>query len=326
MFDEQLLNPLTRGLLSKYLKVDLLTAQSVILRGDKGLGKRTVGEEIAKFLLNYGGEYRIDKHPDFYRLEPKDGAITKAQTDAVREFVNIYASIAPRKVVLVDDADLIGNSAANSLLKVLEDDNKTCVFIFIAHSGLLPTIMSRCVEIDFSAVEIEALQVFLAAGVNDLALLSSGGKIGQYQKLSSNGLFLAEAGKIVETLNTMNNPRELLTTCHAVKEKDGSYLYDVLDVEERVGLFILLQGIFQHHLLKLYCCGEELSFINGNNLEQFYDIDCSMVILNELQRAIKLSGKKGKFSKNDFFELLTKFVYKKGECGYVISKNEATPI
>jgi replication-associated recombination protein RarA len=51
-----------------------------------------------------------------------------------------------RRVVIVDCADEMNPSAANALLKELEEPPKNTVMFLISHqpSGLLPTIRSRC--------------------------------------------------------------------------------------------------------------------------------------------------------------------------------------
>lgn len=305
MFDDLLLTPYTRNLLSSYIALDPFTAPSLVLSGEKGLGKRMTGEGVAKFLLNCTGELSIDRHPDFLRVEPKDGMISKNQADEVREFVNIRASMASRKVVLLDDADLLGNTAANSLLKVLEDEVKTCVFIFVVHERILPTILSRCMVIDFSAIESEIIKGFLMSDINEFALMASGGKIGLYYNFVLNKDFLGETKKIAEVVHSMENPREILSACHAIQEKDGQFLYDVFNLEERIGFFVFLQEIMRQHLLMLSGC--QVSFPNSN-LKQFYDFDTTIKIINGLGQAIKMSRKKGKFTKNDFFELLIKFM------------------
>lgn len=316
MFDSMILNPYTRTCLKNYMQTNSLAAQSVILCGEKGLGKRMVGETLAKFLLNYGGNYPLEKHPDFYLVEPKDGLISKGDADAIREFANIRVSVAPRKVVLVDDANLMGTAAANSLLKIIEDDNLTCVFIFVAHEALLPTITSRCNNIDFPIIPEEEIRVYLGTetDVSEVAIAASGGRIGLYHYYKENASFMEKMAAVIETLNGMDQVREILTVCNALKEKDRDYLYDNLKAEERMGFFSLIQCIFRMHIISLSGCGKELPFINGENLSRFYDLEISIEILKEVERAMLLCGKKGRYSKNDFFELLCAMVGERGVC------------
>lgn len=320
MLDDLILSPHTRELLSQYLQCSIAKAPSLILSGEKGLGKQTVGNEVARFLLNYGGN-QIEKHPDFLKIEPIEGRITKNQMDEARHFADIYTGIAPRRVIMIDDADCLHPSSENSLLKILEDEEQTCVFIFIAHKPMLQTISSRCFRIPFSTIGDSELRAFLSsAEIDDVILAASDGKIGKYYKLMGDELFQEQVKIIVHTLNTMNHPRELLSACHAIKEKDRDYLFDIFSIEQCMSLYSLLMAIFQNHLLYLCNIGVELSFIN-KNLCRFYDIGWTEAIINSIYNAALLSRKKGRFSKNDFFDFLVSFINREGDL-YVTSKNE----
>lgn len=317
MFESMLLSPYTRTCLKNYMQTNCKTSQSVILSGEKGLGKRKVGEILAKFLLNYGGEYPLEKHPDFHLIEPKDGLISKEMADEIREMANVRVSIAPRRVFLIDDANLMGTPAANSLLKTIEDDNRTCVFILVAHQRLLPTIVSRCIDIEFQVLSEEELVSFLSAkeSVDSVAIAASGGRVGLYHYYTENSSFMVKMMEILNTLNTMDHSREILNVCHAMKEKDEKYLFDDLEgLNERLGFFSLFQSIFRQHILFLSGCGKEMPFMNGENLRRFYSLESSLEILEALERAMCLSRRKGRYSKNDFFELLCILAKERGTC------------
>jgi replication-associated recombination protein RarA len=307
MFESMLLSPFTRTCLENYMQSSCETSQSVILSGEKGLGKRNVGEILAKFLLNYGGEYPLEKHPDFYLVEPKDGLISKEMADEIREMANVRVSIAPRRVFLIDDANLMGTAAANSLLKTIEDENKTSVFILVAHQRLLPTIVSRCIEVAFQVLPEEELVSFLSTeeAVDNVAIASSGGRIGLYYYYTENSSFMVKMLEILNTLNTMDHSREILNVCHAMKEKDGKYLFNYLEgPNERLGFLSLIQSVFRQHILFLSGCGNEMPFMDGVNMSRFYSLESSLEVLEALDRAMYLSRRKGRYSKNDFFELL----------------------
>lgn len=68
------------------------------------------------------------------------------------------------KVIILEDADLMNNNAANAFLKTLEEPPNSVVIILISSKpeSLLPTIHSRCQKIPFSKltkVEIENLLI-----------------------------------------------------------------------------------------------------------------------------------------------------------------------
>lgn len=94
-------------------------------------------------------------HPDLISLEPEEGKAILA-VDLVRAMVEEFAytpQIAGRKVVIVQPAESMNISAANSLLKTLEEPPGEAVMLLISHAPakLLPTIRSRCQQIAFPA-------------------------------------------------------------------------------------------------------------------------------------------------------------------------------
>ena len=86
-------------------------------------------------------------HPDYLHISSEQGkAIT---VDAARQlipFINATAAVASCKVVLIEQAHLMNQNAANAILKVLEEPSADS-FILLQTSyaqHLLPTIKSRC--------------------------------------------------------------------------------------------------------------------------------------------------------------------------------------
>jgi DNA polymerase-3 subunit delta' len=78
---------------------------------------------------------------------------TVIRVDDVRRTISFFGATAGEggwRVCIVDTADDLNNSAANALLKVLEEPPERTLFFVLAHSprGLLPTIRSRCQKMD----------------------------------------------------------------------------------------------------------------------------------------------------------------------------------
>lgn len=87
-------------------------------------------------------------HPDWYRLEADKGK-TSLGVDAVRsvtEKIYHHAQQGGAKVVWLPDAGQLTESAANALLKTLEEPPKNTWFLLNCHepSRLLATLRSRC--------------------------------------------------------------------------------------------------------------------------------------------------------------------------------------
>ena len=169
-----------------------------LLTGVKGVGKATFAWRAARFLLAtppdrgdslFGappppGSLDIAQdHPVAARLRalsepglclirrPWDEKAKKLKTqltvDEVRKlkaFFHLSASGGGRRVVIVDCADEMNASAANALLKELEEPPRDAVLFLISHrpSGLLPTIRSRCRTLRFQPLGAEDLQAALA--------------------------------------------------------------------------------------------------------------------------------------------------------------------
>lgn len=160
---------------------------ALILSGNKGIGKATLGYKIARFLLSQENKNALippdslntdilnpisqqiiaGSHPDFLGIERQYDAVKKKYrseivVDDIRkmnEFVHLTSSYGGWRVLLVDDADLMNRNAANALLKVLEEPPQSTLIILICHSisRLLPTIRSRCWHISMTPLDTQII-------------------------------------------------------------------------------------------------------------------------------------------------------------------------
>ncbi len=189
-----------------------------LLTGPRGIGKATLAWRMARFLLAQApadaglfGEappptsLDIDpNHPVTHRIaalsEPGcllirrawdhdrkklKSQITVEEVRKLNSFFGLSATDGGRRVVIVDSADEMNPSAANALLKVLEEPPKGATLILISHqpARLLPTIRSRCRVLRMAPLGPDALaQALNQAGVtpeNPEALSAlSGGSAG----------------------------------------------------------------------------------------------------------------------------------------------------
>lgn len=130
-----------------------------LLLGDPGLGKEQLAERLARLHLCQQpdrGEpcgqchscQLFDKghHPDLGTLSADSKTIG---VEAIREIcarLQNSAQLGRGKVVIIPDAERMTESAANALLKTLEEPAGDSLLLLIASqvSHLLPTILSRC--------------------------------------------------------------------------------------------------------------------------------------------------------------------------------------
>lgn len=139
-------------------------------------------------------------HPDVIHIEPESDKInSQIKIDRVRDLehhVIYHPLIAPRKTCLINDAHRLTLSAANALLKTLEDPPDHSLFILITNRpGALPaTVRSRCLFLRFtlpSQAEVEkALMSKRALSHNDARLLAM---------VNGNQIGLALQGNLTET-------------------------------------------------------------------------------------------------------------------------------
>lgn len=90
--------------------------------------------------------YQQQTHPDHLAVEASGATIGVEQIRAVSRFFEKTAQLAGNQVVVIDAADKMTESAANALLKTLEEPTAHSYIILLVsdEQRLLPTIISRC--------------------------------------------------------------------------------------------------------------------------------------------------------------------------------------
>ncbi|HJS39933.1 MAG TPA: DNA polymerase III subunit delta' [Sphingomicrobium sp.] len=117
-------------------------------------------------------------HPDFRlleRIENKSGSglARNISVDQVRELGELFAvtpALSPWRAVVIDSVDDMEASAANALLKMLEEPPANSLFLLVSHvpGRLLPTIRSRCRRLDFRPLGNDAMTSVLERELSEL--------------------------------------------------------------------------------------------------------------------------------------------------------------
>lgn len=111
----------------------------------------------------------------------------------MKSFFALSSADGGARVAIVDSADEMNPSAANALLKLLEEPPAGVTILLVSHqpSGLLPTIRSRCRELRLVPLPAQAIaaaleQAGVAAETGGPALAAlSGGSVGEAIRLTN---------------------------------------------------------------------------------------------------------------------------------------------
>ena len=158
-----------RDLLNRYETNNL--PNSILIHGLSGIGKRTFLNKLVKNIINIEfKDNNVDHHLNLFKnnthpnikiiekeIDSKTGKIksniTIEQIRRLKTFLNSTTTIQnSSKIVIVDSADYLNISSANSMLKILEEPKENTYIFLISNqiSLLLPTIRSRCLKIKFN--------------------------------------------------------------------------------------------------------------------------------------------------------------------------------
>ncbi len=188
-----------------------------ILGGPSGIGKATLAYRFARFVLKYPPEsvaqgntphdcHIAEEDPVFRRVaalghsdlfvarRPYDQKAKRLKRDLDAEtirktskFFTTTSGVGGWRVCIVDAADDMNRTAANALLKILEEPPDRCLFLLISHAPmrLLETIRSRCIRLDMHPLGQEDVMQVLrnslgedelphGSGLDDLLSLAQG--------------------------------------------------------------------------------------------------------------------------------------------------------
>jgi len=173
-------------------------APAYLFAGPDGVGRALAAICFANVILEVTAtksqKHRdLKNHPDFLWVEPtymhqgqrltsaeatetglKRKAPPQIRLEQIREisqFLGRPPLAASQAVVVIEQAETMGEAPANALLKTLEEPGRaTLILIAPSVESLLPTLVSRCQRIPFYRVEEEAMvQVLQRVGKGEVA-------------------------------------------------------------------------------------------------------------------------------------------------------------
>lgn len=183
-----------------------------LLSGKAGVGKHDFALAAARELVTEPGVPQPQgDHPDILTLTygPKDDKAEKAQADgksfelarsirikqirAMQRRLSTRPTLGARRAIIIDPADDLEKSAANALLKSLEEPPVGTFFLLVSHrpARLLPTIRSRCRTLRFPALTDGQLAAMLEEGglpIDPAAIAAAEGSFGVALRFASQDL------------------------------------------------------------------------------------------------------------------------------------------
>lgn len=258
-----------------------------LLTGPRGIGKATLAYRIARFVLAQGstadsGLFGAPALPESLEIAPDHPVARRVASGGHSDLLTVERSVNPRtgkprgeivvedvarlssflgltagegewRVVVVDVADEMNRSAANALLKGLEEPPPRTLFLLVSHmpGRLLPTIRSRCRTLALAPLPEVAVRELLSEMLPDVApedgrVLArlADGSIGQ-------ALILAEAGGL-------GLYRELMDLLSGLDRLDVRALHTLGDKVGRSGAedsFVLLGRLLDSWLSRMIRAG-----------------------------------------------------------------------
>ncbi|PSB02691.1 DNA polymerase III subunit delta' [Merismopedia glauca] len=157
-------------------------APAYLFAGSDGVGKKVAAKGFIELICNK--PVKSGNIGDLLWVEPtylhqgqrisvaeaaaqgvKKKAPPEVRLDQIRE-ISVFLSrpplIAPRSIVVIEQAETMGEAAANALLKTLEEPGQATIILLAPSVGsLLPTLVSRCQTIPFVRLDIKGMQQVL---------------------------------------------------------------------------------------------------------------------------------------------------------------------
>jgi len=181
----------------RHMDSNMRVPHAISLVGPSGIGKFMVASALGTTLLCQDPQSRPcgvcqsclqmlhHTHPDFSVVHPDGMSIKIEQIRNLQHEAVLSPYISARRVCIIDDAELMTTSAANSLLKILEDPAGEMVFILVSGNQemLLSTIISRCMMIPCKPLQESVLMQALihrgfAPNLSAVAARLSQGRMG----------------------------------------------------------------------------------------------------------------------------------------------------
>ena len=156
-------------------------SHAYILNGEKGSGKKTLAAVVAKSLQCEAGEpdpcgtcksclqAESGNQPDIIWVnheKPNVISVDEIRTQILND-ISLKPYSSRYKIYIVPDAQLMNQQAQNAILKTLEEPPEYAIIMLLTNNidKFLPTIISRCIVLNFRPVEPLHMMDYLMAQI-----------------------------------------------------------------------------------------------------------------------------------------------------------------
>lgn len=239
-------------------------SHAYLFTGPEHLGKKTLALNFCKMLFNDNRE-DIENNLDLIIVRPneEEKQITIEKIRDLGKKMALYPHSAKYKIAIIEQAEKMNKSAANALLKTLEEPSETAILILLAadSKNMLETIKSRCQLIKFLPVKKSLLQEFLKDKISDKNEAEKIIEMSGYRP-----------GKIIEFINDKNKIKEAADEINKISnviEKSESEKLDEAEniskkeINEIISTLNLLTVYFRRSLIAEY---KNQDYANKDNL------------------------------------------------------------
>ena len=275
-------------------------SHSYIFAGEKGSGKKLLAKLFAMTLqceehkkepcmhCSSCRKAMSRNHPDIIYVEhvkPTSIGIEEIREQLVSD-VEIKPYTGPYKIYIVDEAEKMTIQAQNALLKTIEEPPAYAVILLLANNntGLLPTITSRCVTLNFKPVRDEVIRKYLMEELHvpdyqaDVCAQFAQGNLGKAIKLASSEEFNEMKSHMTSLMRRMEK-MDVFGISQAVKELE--------EYKPKIGDYLDLMNIWFRDVLLYKATGDErkITFQDEKMIIKRQASECSYHGLNTIIQA-----------------------------------------
>ena len=224
---------------------------ALLFVGPGGTGKKSLAELMARTVLcaAHVPDRPCDAcpackkclngmHPDVHFVTPEKNTIKVDQIRDLTEKLALASYEGGKKIAVIEHAEAMNESAQNALLKTLENPTGDTLFFLLtdAPGALLPTVVSRCLQVRFRCLENDSCtQVLEKRGIESgrAQLLSalSQGSVGRALEIDADEGYIELRGRVIDALEGLKKPVDVLGAMARIGDDKGRER-DVLEILE----------------------------------------------------------------------------------------------